>query len=241
MREMLATASFKRKYTREQVLCFFILPFMAACRKQDNTPTPLPLKIDVLTPKGITQGADWIIYPQGAIINATKGVYLAVFPANLQAVNTDPVFNIKLSQDEQNITYLIPGSFADGSRLQEAARIAGEELPLALSALHDKFGLQRGRARFSIISMADVIKNVSRRNPGLTPKESHYLDALSVELGHAYIGTGQKAIFDAYQTPNIYPDISASIRTYLFERKLYPFAVTAINPNYLAALNLSHF
>lgn len=230
-----------RRVTRRRFIFWLIAGVLSLVGSNDrnNTPkqTPLP---DILIPKTVGGGAWMALYSHGVIVNATKGIDLAVVIDNLQRLNSDPAFGINLDPpNEQNITYLFPQPFAGNDQnRQDAIAQAKDEMPLVLSALDTTLHISRGRVRFSIISVADALDNVTRRNPGLTPMSQTYQSALSVELTHAYVGLTRAEIFDASITPPTYPEISATLRGQLYNSLAYPFGILSIDSRYLAALNL---
>lgn len=226
-----------------------ILPFLAgtfsiatACSADASTPTQAPNslnlapKSNMLTPESMEKGAYFYLYAQGAVINLTKGVDIAIMPDNLQRINNDSRYGINLGPQEQNITYLFPQRSGNQSDREKAIKMAEDELPLVMLALQQA-GIDRGRLRFSIIFVGDVSTRVSKQNPNMRVQTDTFRTALGFELGNEYLVLTRRAIFDASQTPSTISHTPQD-RSLLAQTGSYPLLVTSINPAYLAALGL---
>lgn len=203
-----------------------------------QSPAALPFMRSTLIPRKVTEGAEMLLYRQGAVVNETAGINLLVQLEDLQQINIDPGFGINLKADEQNVTFLVPHSIADNTeRSQKALTQVQAEAPMVLSALNRSLGINRGRLRFSVISVADVLKQAAGRHPGLSTKSALYQEAVNMELASAYLALTKAKIFNAPDTPIAYPEISESLRKRL--SGIRPFTVLSIDPLYLAELKLS--
>lgn len=203
-------------------------------------PLPTPSS-ELLFPKTVREGAKMGMYQGGAIINLTRDIDGAFNFDSLPFVNTDPRYGINLGNGEQNLTYLFPQSFARGNGRADAIRIVNEELPLVILTVSRFQGIESGRMRFSLISLADVLTRVSMSNPHLNPDSEDFRGLASLELTLAYLSISGLEIHDIEQTPNIYPAVAPSvaplIRRLLMQGDL-PLALLVINPNYFTALGL---
>lgn len=203
-------------------------------------PLPTPSS-ELLSPKtvrgGAEMGADMVTYPRGVIINLTRGIYLWVNTDRVPIINTDPRYGINLGNEEQNLTYLFPQSFTKGNGRADAIRLVDEELPWVISALREMQGIESGRIRFSLISVADVLASVAMSNPHLNPNSEDFRRLASFELTLAYLSTSGLKIHDIEQTPYVYPAVAPAIRRLLMQGDLL-LTLPVINPNYFTALGL---
>ena len=109
-----------------------------------------------------------------------------------------------------------------------------EDLPLVLTALQSRLGINGGRARYSEISLADIVTSVSRRNPNLSVRGDTFRVAVGYDLNYAYLDFSRQAIFDPKLTPALIPD-NPTDRIILSRKGTYPFMILSMHPNYLTA------
>lgn len=199
-------------------------------------PPVLSLYPELLTPRSVRERAEILTYPDGAIINLTRGVDLFVDGDTFSRINKDPRYDINLNNGEQNFTYLFPQTFTTGNGREEAIRIVEEEFSLVISAFNTKQGISTGRARFSIISIADVLKTLAQNNPDISPEKDLFRQGSATELSSAYLALSRLGIGDAKQTPSAYP-VTPRVRELLLQGG-YPLRLMSINPNYIKAIGL---
>lgn len=204
------------------------------------TPTPQIAPLAELLKPAPIERAQLFTYKQGVIVNLASAIDLGYIKPNLQMINTNPAFGLNFTDQDQNITYFFPQSFISGNGRQEAIRVVEEQLPMITAIFAAEQGIERGRMRFSIISLADALRNAVTRNPReYPPEDSFWGSALSVELANAYVGVSQLGVFDIQNTPATYPEISVDLRRSLAQRVAYPFAARISGPRYFTALGLT--
>lgn len=204
------------------------------------TPTPQIAPLAGLLKPAPIERAQLFTYKQGVIVNLASAIDLGYIKPNLRMINTDPAFGLNFTDQDQNITYFFPQSFVHGNGRQEAIRVVEEQFPMVTAIFAAEQGIERGRMRFSIISLADALRNIVTSNTrGYPPEDSFWGSALSVELGDAYVGVTQLGVFDIQNTPATYPEISVDLKRSLAQRVAYPFAARIADPRYFAALGLT--
>lgn len=215
----------------------YVLTPTATVIAEAQRPPSLSSYSELLTPRSVRAGAEIFTYPEGAIINLTQGVNLFLDVDTFNRINKDSRYGVNLNSEEQNFTYLFPQSFTDDNGREEAIRMVEDEFPLVLSVFNNQQAISRERARYSIVSVADVLKNLSKNNPDIPVQSDLFRQGSAAELTSYYLALSRLQIRDPKQTPLIYP-VTPQARALLSQGD-YSLRLMSINPNYKLAIGLA--
>lgn len=171
-----------------------------------------------------------VIYPGGILVNRAGSILdLSVNVPNLLRINHDPKLNLGFTQDTVNIVYLYDENFAPpGSLAKIKSQIERDKLYLIYRYCQEQ-GLEKGIMRFVVISVADQLTELKRRNQQkYLPTDSFWKNALEVELANVYVAITRARVKDSDDLPLQAPALSADDRATLKALDL-PFRITRLD------------
>ncbi|MBI2334508.1 hypothetical protein HYU96_01785 [Candidatus Daviesbacteria bacterium] len=176
-----------------------------------------------------------ITYPGGAIINqAGSMVDLSVNIPTLLRINNSPDLALNFTPDTQNFTYFFAGSFRRPDAREQIVEFIKRDRTYLLYRYCQEQGVASGRARFSVISVADEFKTVQVDNPRTYPlTDPFWTRALTVQFALSYAARTKASTHDPEQIPTETPPLSSQERVVLIGLGL-PFSITRLNPALLS-------
>ena len=206
-----------------------------------NIPKPETTRIPVVTSDRCTTPAEFlrpprltresaITYPGGVVVNQAGTVMDLVVRVNkLQSINNEASFDLNSTPETQNITYFFAGSFMRADARSQIAAFIEQDAAYLLLKYCQEQGRASGRMRFSVVSVADELEEVFKRNPrNYSLQDPFWRSALEVQLAIAYLARSKQNTTDPSQIPLETPMLTVQERQTLVRLGL-PFAITKLN------------
>lgn len=173
-------------------------------------------------------------YPGVVVVNqAGSAIDLAVRPPVLTRLNNEVSLDLAFTPDTTNITYFFAGSFKQPeARKLISDFIERDKFYLTFRYCQEQY-ISSGRIRYSVISVADELAEVIRRNPRrYLPEDPFWKTALEVQFALSYAARTKGQVSDIDRIPIDTPSLSADERRIIVGLGL-PFSITRLNPDYV--------
>lgn len=205
-----------------------------------STPAVLPdiclTPSELLRPPSLSRESV-ITYPGGVIVNQTgEAMELSVNIPTLLGINSSPDLALNFTPDTQNITYFFAGSFRRLDARERILEFIERDKPYLLYRYCQEQGVASGRARFSMISVADELREVLTNNPrNYLPTDPFWRRALEVQLTLAYVARTKMNTGDPEQVAVETPSLSYDERIAVVSLG-FPFFISKFNPDYFTSV-----